>query len=289
MIKKALIAITICAALFYVPPAQAASVFVHDEYLESDQPAFIENGRTFVPMRAIFEKLGAQVNWDASNGTVSAQRGEKFVTIDKPKIINGRTMVPLRYVSEALGSKVDWSQELQTAYVDSTPPKVYARMVYSPQSLKNPANWRLSVYDWGENERLVISKYQTHDNQFIHFQPQYELTLFKKDGSLWREQIGMGAFITCDSSGNWRGVGMPQMLLAAPSLDPEIRKFKYSTEPNLYANNPRQDFLIDFSDTGLYMRLDKSMAPGIGSTPEPPLMQDGIPNPPTGIFVPLVR
>lgn len=45
MIKKALIAITVCAALFYALPAQAASVFVHDEYLETNQPAFIENGR----------------------------------------------------------------------------------------------------------------------------------------------------------------------------------------------------------------------------------------------------
>ena len=40
-------------------------VFVDGEQLENlDMPAVIIDGRTLVPLRAIFEKMGAKVKWD---------------------------------------------------------------------------------------------------------------------------------------------------------------------------------------------------------------------------------
>ena len=87
-----------------------------------------ESERTLVPMRAIFEAVGATVQWDDATKTVIAVKGTSFVTlqIGSPKaFINSeehtldvnaimkddRTFVPLRFVSEALGAKVEWDND----------------------------------------------------------------------------------------------------------------------------------------------------------------------------------
>ena len=86
---------------------------------------FIENGRTYVPVRVISEELGAEVTWNGEESTVTAKKdsteikiklGEskiivngKDIPIDAPaKIVNDRTFIPLRAVSEAFGKKVFW-------------------------------------------------------------------------------------------------------------------------------------------------------------------------------------
>jgi len=98
----------------------------------------IENGRTLVPLRAIFEALGASIEWDGNTQTVTATKGSteiklviggqafkngKPASLDVPaKIINGRTMVPLRFVGEALGCQVGWNGDTQTITISSTQP-----------------------------------------------------------------------------------------------------------------------------------------------------------------------
>jgi hypothetical protein len=81
--------------------------------------------RILVPMRGVFEMLGAGVRWDGATRTVHASSGSttialalgkneatvngKTVTLDQPAMsVEGRTMVPLRFLSQALGAKVDW-------------------------------------------------------------------------------------------------------------------------------------------------------------------------------------
>ena len=92
------------------------------------------NGRTLVPLRDIFEALGATVNWNAAAQTISATRGTTQiglalnnrtasvngtpVTLDQAAtLINGSTFVPLRFVAEATGAKVDWNGALQTVSI----------------------------------------------------------------------------------------------------------------------------------------------------------------------------
>jgi hypothetical protein len=91
-----------------------------------DVPPALVHGRTMVPLRRIFEALGAQVHWDQDSGQVLAYSGTREVkltlgqpqamvngepqVLDQPAlIIQGRTMVPLRFVGEALGAVVDWN------------------------------------------------------------------------------------------------------------------------------------------------------------------------------------
>ena len=96
-----------------------------------DQLPIIENGRTLVPLRAIFEKIGADVEWNGDTQTVTATKGDisisltinnttaykngQPITLDVPaKILNGRTLVPVRFVSDCFGVNVEWDGATQT-------------------------------------------------------------------------------------------------------------------------------------------------------------------------------
>ena len=100
----------------------------------ADQKPVIKDDRTLIPLRAIFEALGATVDWDDETKTVVSEKGDveisltigsdqlyvngKAKTIDVPaQIINDRTMVPLRAVAESFGCKVDWVGETKTVII----------------------------------------------------------------------------------------------------------------------------------------------------------------------------
>ena len=99
----------------------------------------IVNGRTLVPMRAIFEALGAEVTWIDATDTVVGARDRSFIKlrlnsdtyyingveqptkIDVPaQIIGGRTMVPVRFIAETLGENVSWDADTKTVIIDSS-------------------------------------------------------------------------------------------------------------------------------------------------------------------------
>ena len=50
--------------------ADSAKVYVNGKYCPLDANAFIQNGRTYVPVRFLVEKLGASVKWDGSKNQV---------------------------------------------------------------------------------------------------------------------------------------------------------------------------------------------------------------------------
>lgn len=136
---KIVLALLMTIAIFIPITALAAEddvkVYVNGEELAFDQPPIIENGRTLVPLRAIFEALGAEVDWDQETKTVYADWGynsmvltigEDYLTmgdgrvfaLDVPaKVLNGRTLVPLRAVSESMGAEVYWEQETRSVWI----------------------------------------------------------------------------------------------------------------------------------------------------------------------------
>jgi hypothetical protein len=106
------------AADLRVEDLPAVSVVIDGQKLDAD--AYIVNGRTVVPLRAIFERLSIKLEWDANTRTVTGTKGSKVIklTIDKTEayvgeqtvalsvpamIINGRTFVPVRFIAEATG------------------------------------------------------------------------------------------------------------------------------------------------------------------------------------------
>lgn len=140
MKKTGFVALSVLAVLLSANIAAAADnirVVVNNEAVDfsGDQPPVIINGRTLVPFRAVFEKMGASVSWDSSAEVCSASlagsevsigigstavyvNGKNTVTSDVPaQIINGRTMVPLRVLSESVGADVNWNASTKTVSV----------------------------------------------------------------------------------------------------------------------------------------------------------------------------
>lgn len=99
---------------------------------DSGTVAYVENGRTMMPVRAIAEAIGANVSYEDDTQTVTVEsdekiilmsidesemsvNGEKVELLNAPKIVNDRTMLPVRDVAEALDCEVSWNQETETA------------------------------------------------------------------------------------------------------------------------------------------------------------------------------
>ena len=109
-------------------------ILLDGRYLTFDQPPVNRSGRILVPMRAIFEALGANVDWDKDNrkvtgtakeskiqlviGDSTAYINDKPVLLDVPAVIeNGRTLVPVRFISESLDAEVDWDGNKKTVII----------------------------------------------------------------------------------------------------------------------------------------------------------------------------
>jgi len=122
----------------YVPKPvdDSIKVTVDGDRVQFDQLPVIENGRTLVPLRAIFEKFGAEIKWDDVTQTVTANRwgveislsigssemhiNDEVKTLDVPaQLIGGRTMVPVRAISEAFGCGVKWIEDTKTVVITS--------------------------------------------------------------------------------------------------------------------------------------------------------------------------
>ena len=125
-------------------------VYVNGEVLDADTVPYIKNNRTLVPMRAIFEALGATVSWDDATKTAISTKDRVEITNDNgvdnirtvqdevkitigekvlykngeaieldcvAEITNDRTMVPVRAIGEAFGCTVNWNNEMKTVEI----------------------------------------------------------------------------------------------------------------------------------------------------------------------------
>ena len=101
-----------------------------------DQPPIIVDNRVLVPLRAIFEALGANVSWQGETKTVISTKGETTISMSignsqmyrngeviildvVPMLINNRTLVPVRAVAECFDCKVDWNGNSRTVIISS--------------------------------------------------------------------------------------------------------------------------------------------------------------------------
>ncbi len=180
--KKKLIALTASFALAASAAGTAAmtafaenddvTVIVNGETIDftGDQAPVIVDERTLVPFRAVFEKMGADVEWYADTQTCEATYGSitvtltigenvmyigdgTTVTVDVPaQIINDRTMVPIRVISEGIGAVVGWDNDTYTVTVnspeitDSFPTEV--NTVTASKGITNEANGLTITFDY---------------------------------------------------------------------------------------------------------------------------------------------
>jgi len=110
------------------------SVYIDNKKVAFEYEPLIENNRTLVPLRTIFEKLGAVVGW--ANNTVTAKKGNTVITLEigssemkvdnkivkldaVAQIKNNRTFVSLRAISEAFNNVVEWNGITKTIKIKS--------------------------------------------------------------------------------------------------------------------------------------------------------------------------
>ena len=118
-------------------PDNYVNVKVYDQYIDFssiNQWPIIENDRTMVPLRAVFEVLNCNVKWEESSKSAVVEYGStkiiipansttayingKANSLDVPaKIVNDRIMIPLRFVSEAIEKTVIWDDADKTVLI----------------------------------------------------------------------------------------------------------------------------------------------------------------------------
>lgn len=106
----------------------AMDITLNGNKIDFAQAPIIENGTTLVPMRAILEALGANVEWNSANQSVTAKIGIESVQLTigskaayvgttltmlntAPRLVNGTTMIPLRFLSESFGCTVAYNAQ----------------------------------------------------------------------------------------------------------------------------------------------------------------------------------
>ena len=130
------------------------SIVVGGELLDLDVPPMITQGHTLIPLRAAFEALDADIEWDAAARTVSCVYEDisMRIVIDNniakingvdvemdvaATIVNGRTLVPIRFVAETLNAIVDWDEYSRTVFVDMMAPEGTANLASQKETLTN--------------------------------------------------------------------------------------------------------------------------------------------------------
>ncbi|QKS70510.1 C40 family peptidase [Paenalkalicoccus suaedae] len=116
---------------------EEVDVTINGSALNTDQSAVLtNNGSTLVPMRAIFEELGADVDFDNASKTVKGSQGEMTISLtignevaytsassiqlnEPAQLVNGHTLVPLRVVAEAFGASVDWDAQTRKVTISN--------------------------------------------------------------------------------------------------------------------------------------------------------------------------
>ena len=133
------------------PPAQEIPILFNDHHVYAT-PDTLKQGRVLaalvkgdtilVPLRSMFEQMGATVTYDAGSKTVHVSKagadvkvtvgvpevtinGEKRPLDVPPMIYQGVVVVPVRVISEGMGAYVQWVPDRQLVvvrYIPPTPP-----------------------------------------------------------------------------------------------------------------------------------------------------------------------
>ena len=137
-----LIVIMLSLSMNVYAQADSITVKVNNIVVNSPVPAQAVNGRTMLPMRSIFERVGATVTWMNNDKIIFATKGSLLITmqignnimsvqeigtdtvkkieLDSPPFIkDGSTFVPVRAVAESLGYKVSWDGETYTVNIST--------------------------------------------------------------------------------------------------------------------------------------------------------------------------
>lgn len=129
--KKILLNLTFLFAILttaYSVNANEVSITINGSPANFESHAFILNNRTYVPMRGLFENIGAKVTWDNTSKSATAildntsvsftidsntvtKDGKSYWSDSQIKLIDGKTYVPIRIILELFGFNVNWNDK----------------------------------------------------------------------------------------------------------------------------------------------------------------------------------
>lgn len=174
--RHLLFAATLTAALFTIPAyaygpdlnnpyasetGVPLTVHVDGSYVSTDVDPYISGGRTYLPLRAAAETMGATVSWNPSSETATITKGDTVIhctvgntafTVNgktqyndaSPQIVNGRTMLPIRPIAEALGGTLYWDSYTASVSIDT--PAQDAPDPVLPSNTPNEVRWLVEKY-----------------------------------------------------------------------------------------------------------------------------------------------
>ncbi len=145
------VAQTSTAADFGSPPSGQIPILYNDHHVYTKPDvlkqgrvlaAYAKGGTIYLPLRSMFEAMGATVAFDASGrvATITKAGATTVVTVGKPEVIingesrpldvppmmyHGVVLVPVRVISESMGAYVQWVPDRRLVvvrYVPPTPP-----------------------------------------------------------------------------------------------------------------------------------------------------------------------
>ncbi|NLP46816.1 MAG: LysM peptidoglycan-binding domain-containing protein [Epulopiscium sp.] len=141
------------------------SVFVNGQKINFDVEPYIENGRTFVPIRYIAEAIHVDcIDWDETYqqailvkgdttlrlpiGSKTIFKNTTTVDVDAPiTTYQSRTFVPLRFISEVFDCEVRWEESTYSIYISSKD--------YVPT---NESNTNISTPSYSEEDLYWLSR-----------------------------------------------------------------------------------------------------------------------------------
>lgn len=179
---KKFICTFLCALLLTagMPCFATSPITVTLDYVDIafSQPPVIQNDRTLVPLRAIFEAMGASVTWNGEAKTITSvlddttvimTLGDNIMLVNKtekvldcaPQLIGERTLVPVRAVAESFGCKVDWNGATRNVSILSQSFLEKAETTEEYQSTKElthenrtaASSFRISLFDGYETKK----------------------------------------------------------------------------------------------------------------------------------------
>jgi hypothetical protein len=229
--------------------ATPASIYIDGVKLDAE--AFVIGGRTLAPFRAIFEALGAVVDWDSATETAKGTKGTLVIRLQignptayvgdasqqlqvPAMYINGRTYAPVRFVVEALGGKLEWDPVNSRVDIASnggaaptTPPvtvtitmgSFFGAPTIGASYTRHEGTIKPGGEVWGPGDHLVVGTFNVKAGGDSTTTPYLDIqagarVFFTQDGGIW---VGFGG------AGGIRINGTPEnpVQLAANASNPQ--------------------------------------------------------------------
>lgn len=132
-----------------VIPIGSEVIYIGDEELSIDVPAYVSGDITKIPLRAVSEIFDTDIYWNGAEKTVTIYAGEDEIVMrigdikmyvngyavplsTAPEISDGRTFLPLRDITQIFGiNDINWDAETKTVFFDYTKYSGHTYLTYN--------------------------------------------------------------------------------------------------------------------------------------------------------------